>query len=190
MGHRLSKIVTKTGDQGTTGLGDGSRLPKNDIRIEAIGTIDELNSHIGLLIAMPQLPDIIGKTLTQVQHQLFNVGGELCIPGWVKLTETDTAELDEAIEILNATLPMLKEFILPGGNITTAQCHVTRAVSRRAERVVVTLHQQHPLNPHTLTYLNRLSDYLFVAARSIAQQVGSNETLWQHQKSAKPKSSK
>ncbi len=190
MGHRLSKIVTKTGDQGTTGLGDGSRLAKNDTRIEAIGTIDELNSHIGLLIAMPQLPDVIGKTLTQVQHQLFNVGGELCIPGWIKLTAEHTGELDSQIDLLNAQLPALKEFILPGGNLTTAQCHVVRTISRRAERVVVSLHQQHPLNPHTLTYLNRLSDYLFVAARSIAQHVGSNETLWQHQKSAKPKSSK
>jgi cob(I)alamin adenosyltransferase len=187
MGHRLSKIVTKTGDNGTTGLGDGSRIAKNDIRIEAIGTIDELNSHIGLLLAMPQLPEGIQQTLTQIQHQLFDLGGELCIPGWIKLTEATVSELDEQIEILNAQLPMLKEFILPGGNITTAQCHVARAVSRRAERVILSLHQQHPLNPHTLIYLNRLSDYLFVAARYIAQHIGSDEIAWKHHKIPKSK---
>jgi cob(I)alamin adenosyltransferase len=187
MGHRLSKIVTKTGDQGTTGLGDGSRIAKNDIRIEAIGTVDELNSHLGLLLAMPSLPEAIHQTLTHVQHQLFDIGGELCIPGWTKLTEDTVNELDEQIERLNAQLPPLKEFILPGGNMTTAQCHVARAVSRRAERVVISLHQQHPLNAPTLIYLNRLSDYLFVAARAIAQKIGSSEVAWNHQKPPKSK---
>lgn len=179
MGHRLSKIYTKTGDQGTTGMGDGSRLLKNDIRIEAIGTVDELNSHVGLLLAIGDLPDIIRSTLTQVQHHLFDVGAELCIPTLVKLQSDHTLQVEQVLDALNAELPMLKEFILPGGSFAAAQCHVARAVCRRAERVLVSVHQQTPLNPATLTYLNRLSDLLFVMARAITHAEQVPEVMWQ-----------
>ena len=166
-------------------MGDGSRVSKNDSRMEAIGSIDELNSHIGLLLAIPEVPTIVHDILQQVQHHLFDVGGELCLPNWVKLSAQHTDELDVAIAKLNDQLPPLKEFILPGGNLITAQCHVARAVCRRAERCVVSVHQHHPVNLHTLAYLNRLSDYLFVAARHIAQTLGNTEINWQHQRNKK-----
>lgn len=181
MGNRLSKIYTKTGDQGITGMGDGSRLPKNNIRIEAMGTIDELNSHIGLLLTIGDMPLLIRDTLTQVQHRLFDLGAELCLPDFVKLQASDTEQLEKVLDTLNATLPALKEFILPGGSLVAAQCHVTRAVCRRAERVVVSVNQQTSLNPHTLTYLNRLSDLLFVIARAITHTEQMPEVMWHHQ---------
>jgi len=177
VGHRLSKIYTRTGDQGTTGLGDGSRIPKHDLRIEAIGAVDELNSHLGLCLA-ESLPELIQQTLTQVQHELFELGAELCIPGTQRLSELQTTRLEEVLDTLNAALPPLKEFILPRGSRATAQCHVARAVTRRAERVLFALHEISPQNPYTLTYVNRLSDLLFVMARTLTQR--NDEILWKH----------
>lgn len=182
MGNRLSKIYTKTGDKGTTGLGDGSRVAKDHMRVEAYGTVDELNSTIGLLLC-ESLPEVIQPWLVVVQHELFDLGSELCVPGYSVITEKEVERLEEQIETLNADLPYLKEFILPGGNRPASICHMARTICRRAERRVVTLQSDAEINPHGLKYLNRLSDWLFVAARVLARQDGGSEVLWKKDRS-------
>ena len=182
MGNRLSKIYTRTGDDGTTGLGDGTRVPKDDPRVEAYGTVDELNSCIGVLLA-ESLPQAITDCLKRVQHELLDLGGELCIPGHVAITAEHVARLEQELDAFNADLPPLKEFILPGGSRAAAACHVTRTVCRRAERRTYSLHTQTPVSPEALRYLNRLSDLLFVQARVIARADKGTEVLWNHHKS-------
>lgn len=177
MGHRLSKIVTRTGDDGSSGLATGERLPKYHARFAAIGDVDELNSQIGVLLSHG-LPPALQSELTHCQHVLFNLGGELSMPGTALVTDAEVARLDGAIEAVNAHLPPLKEFVLPGGWPPAAACHVARAVARRAERSLWALHAQAPLNDNGLRYLNRLSDYLFVAARSLARADGATEPTW------------
>ena len=179
MGNRLSKIYTRTGDKGDTGLGDGSRVDKDSARVEAFGCVDELNSHMGLLLARNDLPELIRSALTEIQHELFDLGGELCIPGHLAINETHVARLEQTLDTLNNELPPLKEFILPGGNIAAACAHVARTVCRRAERRTVTLARSETVNPQAIAYLNRLSDLLFVIARTLARKDGS-EVLWRH----------
>jgi cob(I)alamin adenosyltransferase len=178
MGHRLSRIVTRTGDAGTTGLGDGSRIPKDSPRIEAIGTVDELNSALGLLLAEP-LPDPVRSLLTDIQHDLFDLGGELSIPGHTAVTSAHVERLEAAVERYNADLPMLKEFILPGGTRAAALAHVARTVCRRAERGLVALAGQDTVSMPSRIYLNRLSDLFFVLARVLNRAGGSPDVLWQ-----------
>lgn len=181
MGNRLSKIYTRTGDAGDTGLGDGTRVAKDCPRVEAFGCVDELNSHIGLLIAQAALPDTIRATLIDVQHELFDLGGELCIPGHSAIKTAHVERLEQALDALNENLPPLKEFILPGGNVAAATAHVARAVCRRAERRVVSLAHAETVNAPVLGYLNRLSDLLFVIARVLARADGG-EVLWRHER--------
>lgn len=178
MGHRLSKIVTRTGDAGTTGLGDGSRTGKDSARIEAIGAIDELNSHIGLLLA-EGVSDRARDALTEVQHDLFDLGGELSIPGHAALREQQVARLEALVEELNSALPPLKEFVLPGGCRAAGIAHVCRTVCRRAERRLVALAKADAVRPLGLQYLNRLSDLLFVLARALNREAGAGDVLWQ-----------
>jgi len=178
MGHRLSKITTRTGDNGTTGLANGDRVNKDHPRITAMGDIDELNSSIGLILTHP-LPNDISALLGEIQHRMFDLGGELSIPGQGFITEQAVTKLDDALEILNAELPPLKEFILPGGSPAAAHCHMARTICRRAERSVITLGNQAGLNEHAIAYLNRLSDLLFVIARTLARVEETNEPLWQ-----------
>lgn len=181
MGNRLSKIYTRTGDAGDTGLGDGTRVAKDCPRVEAFGCVDELNSHIGLLIAQSAVTDDIRAILTEVQHELFDLGGELCIPDHTAITDAHIECLEQALDRLNAKLPPLKEFILPGGNVAAATAHVARAVCRRAERRVVSLAHAETVNAPVLGYLNRLSDLLFVIARVLARADGG-EVLWRHER--------
>ena len=178
MGNRLSKIYTRTGDDGTTGLGDGRRVAKDSARVEAYGTVDEANSAIGLILAAGELPVGIRECLTAVQHDLFELGGELCIPGHsaVKQEFIDRLELD--LDGFNEDLPMLKEFILPGGGPAAAACHMARTIVRRAERRVGTLASVEEIRPETGKYLNRLSDLLFVIARVLARAESGQEVLW------------
>ncbi|HEY6926254.1 MAG TPA: cob(I)yrinic acid a,c-diamide adenosyltransferase [Steroidobacteraceae bacterium] len=183
MGNRLSKIYTRTGDDGTTGLGDGTRVPKDGPRVEAYGTVDELNSTIGVLLAIPALPDAISSCLTEIQHELFDMGGELCIPGHRVITDSHVTQLEETLDKFNDALPPLKEFILPGGGPAAAACHVARTVARRAERRVLTLSREEPVAPEVLKYLNRLSDLLFVLARVLARHERGTEVLWKHNRS-------
>ena len=164
MGNRLTQIATRTGDDGTTGLGDNTRVPKNHGRMQAMGDVDELNSHLGVLLC-EDLPDAVRQLLVDVQHQLFNLGGELSIPGFELLKDEGLLQLDEALATHNATLPRLQEFILPAGTRAAAQAHVCRTVARRAERAVVALGQQEAMRPAPRQYLNRLSDLMFVLAR-------------------------
>lgn len=178
MGHRLSKIYTRTGDDGTTGLADGSRIAKDSLRVEAFGDIDELNSHIGLLLA-EDLPDNIRMLMTGIQHDLFDLGGEVSIPGRKALTEDYVTRLETQLDALNTDLQPLKEFILPGGCTAAAVCHVARTVCRRAERRLVTLTHEENISTPTLHYLNRLSDLLFVVARYLNQQAKVVDVLWQ-----------
>ena len=178
MGHRLSKIVTRTGDAGETGLGDGSRVPKDSPRIEAIGAVDELNSAIGVLLAEP-LPDAVATCLTTVQHDLFDLGGELSIPGYVAVTEAHGLRIEQEVEAFNADLAPLKEFILPGGTRAAALAHVARTVCRRAERSLIRLAAVEPVGTHSRIYLNRLSDLLFVLARALNHAGGRADVLWQ-----------
>lgn len=179
MGHRLSKIYTRTGDDGTTGLGDGARVPKDSLRVEAMGAVDELNAHLGVLLAEPALPAILHAPLTRIQHELFELGGELCIPNYVRLTAAMVQRMEQELDALNAPLPALKEFILPGGSSPTAQCHVARAVCRRAERRLATLAREEDISPIALHYLNRLSDLLFVMCRAISAALKVPDVLWQ-----------
>lgn len=178
MGNRLSKIYTRTGDDGSTGLGDGSRVAKNHLRVEAYGTVDELNAQVGLLRAELAENHATQGFLETVQHDLFDLGGELCIPGYTLLNVMCVTEAETEIDRLNTNLPPLKDFILPGGSKAAAIAHVARTVCRRAERRVYTLSQQEPVNEEGLKYLNRLSDYLFVLARVLARENGGQEVLW------------
>src|SRR6185503_10885026 len=180
MGNRLSKIYTRTGDDGTTGLGDGTRVRKDDARVEAYGTADELNSAVGVLLAVPGLPDAVVECLTEVQHELFDLGGELCIPGHRIIQAENVTRLEQALDKFNDTLPPLKEFILPGGGPAAAACHLARAIARRAERRVWTLAETETVAPEVTQYLNRLSDLLFVLARVLARHERGSEVLWRH----------
>ncbi len=182
MGFRLSKIYTRTGDDGTTGLGDGARVPKHNPRIAALGTIDELNSQLGVLLAEPNLPAAMQAMLTRVQHELFEVGGELSIPNYTRITAEMVTRLEQELDALNDNLPPLKEFILPGGSRPAALCHVARAVCRRAERNLTELAQQASISSTSLMYLNRLSDLLFVLCRALNQAFGVPDVLWQPRK--------
>lgn len=185
MANRLTRIYTRTGDDGTTGLSDGSRVAKDALRIEAIGTVDELNSSIGVLLA-EDLPDTARKCLVDVQHDLFDLGGELSLPGHPVLAEAHVARLETALDEFNASLPPLKDFILPGGSRAAALAHVARTVCRRAERRVVTLSQQETVAAPVPHYLNRLSDLLFVLARVLNRHAGGSDVLWEQGKT-KPK---
>lgn len=181
MGHRLSKIVTRTGDAGTTGLGDGSRVPKDSPRIVAIGAVDELNSVIGAVLA-ETLPEPIAHTLVDVQHDLFDLGGELSIPGYSAITDAHIERLETDVERYNAELPPLKEFILPGGTRAAALAHVARTVCRRAERALIVAAGFDAITDRSRIYLNRLSDLLFVLARALNSASGTPDVLWQKQR--------
>ncbi len=181
MGNRLSKIYTRTGDDGTTGLGDGSRVAKDSTRVAAYGTTDELNSAIGMVLAC-EVPARVREVLTQAQHDLFDLGGELCIPGMEMIHDADVTRLENVLDEFNQDLPVLKEFILPGGGMAAAHCHLARTICRRAERGTVTLAREETVRPEAVRYLNRLSDLLFVIARVLARASGHGEVLWQHER--------
>lgn len=178
MGHRLSKIYTRTGDTGTTGLGDGTRVPKTNARIEAYGAVDEANSAIGMTLAVTGLPENITTLLTQIQHDLFDLGGELAVPGHRAITQPKIDMLEQELDKLNEHLPMLKEFILPGGGPAAAACHLARTITRRAEREVWRLIEGESVAAEVPQYLNRLSDLLFVVARVLARHENGQEVLW------------
>ena len=180
MGHRLSRIYTRTGDDGSTGLGDGMRVPKEHLRVEAYGTVDEANSAIGVVLATPGLPDPVRECLTDVQHDLFDLGGELCMPGYRVLEASDVERLERALDAFNEDLPPLKDFILPGGGPAAAACHLARTVARRAERRGWALARVEQVAPEVPQYLNRLSDLLFVIARVLARHEKGSEVLWRH----------
>lgn len=177
MGNRLSKIYTRTGDDGTTGLGDGSRVHKDCLRVEAYGTVDEANSAIGAVLAFG-VSDAIRGCLTEVQHDLFELGGELCIPGHKAVEMSFVNRLEAELDAFNADLAPLKDFILPGGSQSAAACHLARTIVRRAERRVNTLAREEEVRPEVLRYLNRLSDLLFVIARRLAREGSGSETIW------------
>ena len=182
MGNRLSKIYTRTGDDGTTGLGDGTRTPKDSARVEAYGTVDEANSAIGVVLAHDSVPDDIRACLTDVQHDLFELGGELCIPGHAAVQPAFVIRLEQQLDAFNADLPPLKDFILPGGGHAAAACHVARTTTRRAERRVATLASAEDVRPEVMHYLNRLSDLLFVIARVLARAENGEEVLWNRER--------
>jgi len=182
MGHRLSKIYTRTGDTGTTGLGDGTRVPKTHARIEAYGAVDEANSALGMTLAVRGLPENIIRLLTDIQHDLFDLGGELAVPGYRAIEQTRIDVLEQELDRLNENLPMLKEFILPGGGPAAAACHLARTITRRAERLVWRLIETEPVAPEVPQYLNRLSDLLFVVARVLARHENGVEVLWKHER--------
>ena len=183
MGHRLSKIYTRTGDAGTTGLGDGKRVSKNSLRIHSLGEVDELNAVIGLLLT-EELPDEVRALLTDVQNDLFDLGGEVCIPGMSMISEKQVQGLEQALDHLNEPLPPLKDFILPGGTRAAALAHLARTVCRRAERMLVGLAQEEAVNDGPRQYLNRLSDLLFVLGRILNRAGGRGDVLWQKGKNA------
>jgi cob(I)alamin adenosyltransferase len=178
MGNRLTKIYTRTGDDGSTGLGDGARVAKESLRVEAYGTVDEANSTIGVVLAVAGLPPAINACLVGVQHDLFDLGGELCIPGHRMITAAYIERLETTLDEFNDELPPLKDFILPGGGPSAAACHVARAVCRRAERRVWSLARVEEVSPEALKYLNRLSDLLFVLARVLARHERGSEVIW------------
>jgi cob(I)alamin adenosyltransferase len=178
MGNRLSKIYTRTGDNGTTGLGNGDRVNKDSLRVEAFGTVDELNSAVGMLRA-ELLPEPVDTLMATVQQQLFDLGGELCIPETTVIDAETISMLEAALDDINADLPPLKEFVLPGGSKAGAACHMARTICRRAERRVITLSANETVNERSIHYLNRLSDLLFVLARKLNQAEGATEVLWQ-----------
>ena len=182
MGHRLSRIYTRTGDDGSTGLGDGMRVPKEHLRVEAYGTVDEANSALGVVLAVPTLPDAVRATLTEIQHDLFDLGGELAIPGYTMIAVKQVARLDARLEHYNADLPRLAEFILPGGARAAALAHVCRTACRRAERALVALGKQDKVNDGPRQYLNRLSDLMFVLARVLNRHAGGTDVQWQQRK--------
>ena len=184
MGKRLTQIATRTGDDGSTGLGDNTRVPKSHPRIAALGDVDELNSHIGLLLCEP-LPPAVRELLIDVQHQLFNLGGELSIPGFALLQESAVLQLDQALAQHNATLPRLQEFVLPAGTRAAAQAHVCRTVARRAERAVVALGAQEAVRETPRHYLNRLSDLMFVLARVLNRMDGGDDVYWKSERLAR-----
>jgi len=181
MGHRLSKITTRTGDAGETGLGDGARVAKDSARVAALGDIDELNSAIGVVLA-EEVPADVKTILEAVQHDLFDLGGEVSIPGHILLTEKQVQDLERALERWNGALPPLKEFILPGGSRAAAAAHLARTVCRRAERTLVALSRREPVGDHARRYLNRLSDLLFVAGRSLNRAAGGGDVQWKHKR--------
>ena len=181
MGNRLSKIYTRTGDDGSTGLGDGSRVAKDSLRVEAYGTVDEANSCIGLVLAS-EVPEDVRTLLTSVQHQMFDLGGELCIPGHAAIDDEDVERLEQHLDRYNDDLPPLKDFILPGGGEAAARCHIARTVVRRAERETVALSRVETVRPQAIRYLNRLSDLLFVLSRVLARSSGHGEVLWNHER--------
>ena len=183
MGNRLSKIYTRTGDTGNTGLGDGSRVPKDGMRVATLGAIDETNAQIGVVLVQ-DLPGQTREDLVVVQHALFDLGGELCLPGHVAIGEADVQWLEHRIDHYNRELPPLKEFILPGGGPASAHCHVARTTCRRAERSMVALSRHENVRPQALAFVNRLSDFLFVLTRVLARAGGHAETLWEHGKRA------
>jgi cob(I)alamin adenosyltransferase len=188
MGQRLTQIATRTGDDGSTGLGDGTRVPKSHLRVMAMGDVDELNSGLGVLLAEP-LPDDVRQLLVVIQHELFNLGGELSIPGYELLKADAVARLDEALAHYNATLPRLKEFILPAGTRSAALAHVSRTVARRAERSLVVLCAAEPVNDAPRQYLNRLSDLMFVLARVLNRAnldgLGGDDVYWRSERLAR-----
>ena len=179
MGNRLSKIYTRTGDKGTTGLGDGSRVEKDSLRVEAFGTVDELNSAVGLVLAA-EIPQAIRTCLTRTQHELFDLGGELCMPGYELVPDSYVTGLEKELDAFNEDLPPLKDFILPGGSEAAARCHLARTIARRAERRVISLSHGETVNEASIRYLNRLSDLLFVIARVLARHDGGSEVIWVH----------
>jgi cob(I)alamin adenosyltransferase len=181
MGKRLTRIATRTGDNGTTGLGDNTRVSKDSLRIHAMGHVDELNSHIGLLLC-EQMPADVGELLVDIQHQLFNLGGELSIPGFELLKAEAVLALDSALTHYNGQLPKLEEFILPTGNRGASQAHVCRTVARRAERAVVALGEREPLRETPRQYLNRLSDLMFVLARVLNRMNGGDDVYWKSER--------
>ena len=181
MGNRLSKIYTRTGDDGSTGLGDGTRISKDAARVCAYVTGDEANSAIGVVLAQT-LPDAVRDDLVAIQHQLFDLGGELCIPGHAAIFDADVTRLETTLDRYNADLPPLRDFILPGGGAAAAFCHVARTVTRRAEREAVTLSRHDAVRPEAIRYLNRLSDLLFVLSRVLARHSGHGEVLWKHER--------
>ena len=184
MGNRLTQIATRTGDNGTTGLGDNTRVSKDSLRVHAMGDVDELNSHIGLLLC-EDMPGGVRDVLVEVQHQLFNLGGELSIPGFELLKAEAVLALDEALATYNEQLPRLQEFILPAGNRAAAQAHVCRTVARRAERAVVALGMAEALKDTPRQYLNRLSDLMFVLARVLNRMNGGDDVYWKSERMAK-----
>jgi cob(I)alamin adenosyltransferase len=181
MAHRLSKITTRTGDRGDTGLGDGSRVSKDSLRVRALGELDELNSAIGVVLA-ENVPTDISDALNQVQHDLFDLGGEISIPGHTLLAEAQVERLEATIESWNAELPPLKEFILPGGTRAAAAAHLVRTVCRRAERAVVALGEKEKVSEPARRYLNRLSDLLFIAGRRLNRHAGGTDVQWRHER--------
>lgn len=182
MGNRLSKIYTRTGDDGTTGLGNGTRVDKDSLRVNAYGTVDEANSAIGVILAVATLPTDVRDLLTTVQHQMFDLGGELCIPGHAAITTSDVDALERHLDHFNDPLPPLKDFILPAGGEAAARCHLARTIVRRAEREAVSLARHENVRPEAIRYLNRLSDLLFVLARVLARADGQGEVLWNHER--------
>ena len=184
MGKRLTQIATRTGDDGTTGLGDNTRVPKDSLRVHAMGDVDELNSHIGVLLS-EHMPDAVRALLVEVQHQLFNLGGELSIPGFELLKGEAVLALDQALAHHNAQLPKLEEFILPAGTRAASQAHVCRTVARRAERAVVALGNAQALRETPRRYLNRLSDLMFVLARVLNRVNGGDDVYWKSEKMAR-----
>lgn len=186
MGNRLSKIYTRTGDDGSTGLGDGSRVAKDSLRVSAYGTVDELNSTLGMVLAAEGVGDDVREALTQVQHDLFDLGGELCIPGMAMVHDEDIARLEQVLDGFNDALPPLKDFILPGGGMAASCCHLARTICRRAEREVIALGRVEAVRPQAQRYLNRLSDLLFVVSRVLARTSGHGEVLWNHERRRKP----
>lgn len=184
MGNRLSKIYTRTGDDGSTGLGDGTRVMKDSARVNAYGTVDELNSVLGMVLAECS-NEGISTLLTRVQHELFDLGGELCVPGFTLVFEADITRLEQDLDRYNDDLPALKDFILPAGGRAASVCHLARTVARRAEREVLTLSRTETVAPAVIKYLNRLSDLLFVLARVMARESGFGEQLWHKDKRIK-----
>jgi len=182
MGNRLSRIYTRTGDDGTTGLGDGTRVPKEHPRVEAYGSVDEASSAIGMVLAVAGLPSAVTHCLLEVQHELFDLGGELCIPGHRAITDAHVTRLEQALDGFNEPLPPLKDFILPGGGAAASACHLARTITRRAERRVWELGRTEAVAPQVAKYLNRLSDLLFVVARVLARHETGSEVLWRHQR--------
>ncbi len=178
MANRLTKIYTRTGDDGSTGLGDGSRVSKDSLRVEAYGSVDEANSCVGVILANSTLSAAVRSCLTEVQHDLFDLGGELCIPGHRMIAAPHIERLERELDAMNESLPPLKDFILPGGGAAAAACHVARSVCRRAERRCWTLAQAESVAPEALQYLNRLSDLLFVIARVLAREAQGSEVIW------------
>jgi cob(I)alamin adenosyltransferase len=180
MGNRLSKIYTRTGDDGTTGLGDGSRTNKDSLRVETMGDVDELNSVIGMMMT-ENLPELLVNTLERIQHDLFNLGGEICFPGYTILKQKRISEIEESIDSFNANLKPLEEFILPGGTKCAAYCHLARTVCRRAERKLIQLNRTEKVTEVSLQYLNRLSDLLFVMCRIINKEAGMSDVMWKNE---------